>query len=136
MLHAAAVFALLATGACATAPTAEEDDAMLRDSAREVTCTGAEDCEIKWGQAVQWVIDNGAFRIQIQTDTMIQTAGPLPNDPRLAMVITKVARGNGVYAFQLQGGCDNMFGCSPTIGYAKAYFVRAVMDGQPGRFGS
>ena len=82
------------------------------------------------------MIDNNAYRIQIQTDTMIQTAGPLPNDPRLAVVISKVARGGGVYSFQLQGGCANMFGCSPTLDYAKAYFVRAVMDGQGGRVGS
>lgn len=106
---------------------------MRLDTAREVTCDGAEDCEIKWGRAVQWVLDHTAFRIQVPTDTLIQTAGPTPNHPDLAVVVSKVALGGGRYRFELRGGCDNMFGCSPTLEYAKAYFVRALMDGKAGR---
>lgn len=106
---------------------------MRRDSAREVKCSGHDDCEVKWGRAVQFVLDNSFYRIQQQTDTIIQTAGPLPNHPELAMVINRVALGGGKYRFNLRGGCDNMFGCSPSLDYATAYFVRAVMDGKSGR---
>lgn len=129
---AAVVGATLALGACATAPSPEQDSAMRIDAAREVTCSGAEDCDVKWGRAVQYTLDHSAYRIQLQTDTMIQTAGPTPNSPQLAIVINRIPLGDGRQRFELRGGCDNMFGCSPSIDYAKAFFVRAVMDGKTG----
>lgn len=105
---------------------------MRIDAAREVTCVGADDCDVKWGRAVQYVLDHGAYRIQLQTDAMIQTAGPTPNSPDLAIVINRIPLGEGRQRFELRGGCDNMFGCSPSVDYAKAFFVRAVMDGKAG----
>lgn len=130
--HLMIVAALFLSG-CASAPTPEQDAAMRRDSAREVTCAGQDECAVKWGRAVAWILDNSAYRIQMQNEDMIQTAGPMPDRVELALVVNKVPLGNGRYRFELRGGCDNMFGCSPTLDYAKAYFVRQVEDNQKHR---
>lgn len=123
------VAAVLLSG-CASAPSPAEDAAMRKDAVRDVSCAGQNECAVKWGRAVQWVLDNSAFRIQIQTDNLIQTAGPLPDQVELAVVVSKVPLGNDRYRFELRGGCNNMFGCSPSLDYAKAYFVRQVEDNQ------
>jgi hypothetical protein len=117
---------------CASGPTPAQEAAFNRDAARDVVCEGQEDCEVKWGRAIQFTLDNSYYRIQQQTDALIQTAGPLPNYPNLVMVISKIPLGGGQYRFDLRGGCDNMFGCVPTLIQAKAYFVRTVMDGKSG----
>lgn len=121
---------LIGLSSCAAAPTPEQDAAMRRDTVREVTCAGQEECAVKWGRTIDWLLSNSAYRIQTQTDDLIQTAGPLPDRTELAMVVNKVPLGNGRYRIELRGGCDNMFGCSPSLEYAKAYFVRHVEDNQ------
>lgn len=123
------VLAAAALAGCATQLTPEQQAIVTQTAARQVTCSGADDCEVKWGRAVQWVLDTNAFRIQVQTDVMIQTAGPLPDHPELAVVVSKIATGGGNFRFEVSGGCDNMFGCIPTLEIAKASFVKAVMDG-------
>ena len=130
MRKSAVLFVSLLVG-CASTP--EQDVAMRRDVVRDVTCEGQSDCEVKWGRAIQYVLDNSSFRIQQQTDSLIQTAGPSSkNQSDLAMLISKVPLGGGKYRFDLRAGCDNAFGCYPSLEYAKAYFVRTVMDGKTG----
>jgi len=98
-----------------------------------VTCEGQSECEVKWGRAIQYVLDNSSFRIQQQTDSLIQTAGPSSiNQFDIAMLVSKVPLGDGKYRFDLRAGCDNAFGCNPPLEHAKGYFVRAVMDGKAG----
>lgn len=125
---AATVLALGLAG-CATAP----DLLAEADAARPVTCSGHDDCEVKWSRALRWTLDTVAYRPQIQSDQMISTMGPLPNDPRPAVTITKVAQGGGTYSFEFRAGCDNLFGCIPSLAAVKASFVRAVMGpaGEP-----
>jgi len=120
--------ALLALAACVTMTPAEQA-ALQEQAARPVTCSGSDDCEVKWGRAIQWVLSNSQYRIQVQTDQLIQTAGPTPDSPVPAFVISRVAMGGGNYSFSLQGGCDNPFGCVPSLLESQASFVDAVMGG-------
>lgn len=113
--------------ACATAPSAEQLAADQAAAAKPVICQGPEDCEVKWGRATKWVLDNSEFRLRTQNDSVLETFGPLPNDPTLAVAISKVAKGSGAYEFDFRAGCANMFGCHPSETAAKASFVRAVM---------
>ena len=124
------IAALLLTGC--TTPQQRLEFAMQRleidrQAARPVTCTAGEDCEVKWGRALQWVLDNSAYKLQTQSDALLSTFGPFPNDPRPAYSISKVATGGGNYVIDFRGGCDNIFGCQPTLLEGKASFVGAVM---------
>jgi len=76
---------------------------------------------------VQWVKENSAYKFQTVSDTVIQTMGPLPDDPRPAFTVTKVSTGNNSYKIELDGGCDNIFGCVPSLLKLKASFAVAVM---------
>jgi hypothetical protein len=111
---------------CATVPP-EQLAAQQAMADRPVACSGTDDCEVKWSRALQWVLDHGSYRIQTQSDMMIATMGPLPNSPLAAFTITKVAQGDGNYIFDFRGGCDNIFGCTPSLVASKASFVQAVM---------
>ncbi|HLG85683.1 MAG TPA: hypothetical protein VKZ79_00635 [Alphaproteobacteria bacterium] len=105
----------------------EQQAAVQAQAARPVVCSTGGDCEVKWGRALQWVLNNSAYKVQSQSDAMISTMGPLPDDPRPAYTITKMAQGNGTYLIDFRAGCDNIFGCVPNLMVAKADFVVAVM---------
>lgn len=132
--------AALAVSGCVTLTPEEEAAyqqrqlALEQDAAREVTCDDPEDCEVKWARAVQWTLDNINWRIEIQTDTLIQTAGPFTS-LNLATTISKVPLGNGRARFELRAGCDSYISslCTPSALQARAFFARSVMDGVTGR---
>lgn len=120
------VFVVLWLAGCAT--MSNEQRAELEISAsRSITCQGKDDCEVKWSRAVQWVRENSAYRFDQATEYVISTKGPLPNDVRPAYTITRVAKGDGSFEFDFGGGCDNMFGCRPSMLEAKASFSDYVM---------
>ena len=112
--------------ACATMSPAEQA-AMTIEAERPITCSGGADCELKWGRSLQWVLNNCTYKIQTQSEAMISTMGPLPDDPSPAFTITKTSDGHGGYVIDFRGGCDNMFGCQPSLLDSKASFARAVL---------
>ncbi len=52
-------------GGCATTQQAEQP-------IPSIICNAGSDCDAKWSRAVTWVSENSAYRIQVQTDTLIQ----------------------------------------------------------------
>lgn len=91
-----------------------------------LTCTKGDDCEIKWGRALQWILSNSAYKIRSQSDSLIATEGPLPDALDYGFVVSKVAQGNGLYLIEFDGGCGNIFGCRIPFGIVKLSFVRYV----------
>ncbi|HLG85976.1 MAG TPA: PDZ domain-containing protein [Alphaproteobacteria bacterium] len=118
--------AIIFLNACAH-QTPEQEAALRAEAARPVECGGAEDCQVKWSRALQWVKNNSAYKFQQATDSLIATMGPLPDDPRPAYTITKILQVGGRATFDFDGGCDNIFGCVPSMLQAKASFVNYVM---------
>jgi hypothetical protein len=113
----------LVLGACASAQP------NVVAPVQPITCTKGPDCDAKWSRAVSWVANNAAYKVQTQTDSIIQTMGPLPDDPRPAFNITKVATGPASYEITFGGGCDNFLGCIPTVPEARARFANFVLNG-------
>jgi hypothetical protein len=109
---AAYIFLFPLLSSCARL-TPEQQAALQQAANRPVTCTTGKDCEEKWSRAVHWVTQNSAYKIQAVSDNVIQTMGPLPDDPRPAFTVTKVFNGNDTYTLNLHGGCDNIWGCVP-----------------------
>ena len=89
------------------------------------------DCEEKWSRVVQWVKLHSAYKFQTVSDNVIQTMGPLHDDPRPVFTITKVASGNNSYTLDFDGGCDNIFGCTPSLLELKASFVNYIIEPIP-----
>jgi len=124
----AALFVFQLSGCARLSP---QQEAILQQAAnRPITCQAGKDCEEKWSQAVYWVKQNSAYKFRTVSDNVIQTMGPLPDDPSPAFTITKVATGNNSYALDFDGGCDNMFGCVPSLLILKASFADYII-GQP-----
>ncbi len=124
------ITSILLLTACAPRMTPEQNAAMLAAANRPVTCKAGKDCEEKWSRVTQWVKQNSAYKFQTVSDNVMQTMGPLPNDPSPAFTVTKTSAGKGTYSIELDGGCDNMFGCIPSMLQAKASFANFVMQKQ------
>ncbi|MBI1179136.1 MAG: hypothetical protein GC201_01165 [Alphaproteobacteria bacterium] len=127
----AGLAALSAIGGCAGQAAQERYAAQVEIANRPIICDGQEQCEIMWSRAIQWVKNNCAYRFQTVSDDLIQTAGPNPYSIEPAFVVNKLALGGGKYQIEFDGGCDNMFGCSPTILEAKSKFVMYLMGAHP-----
>ncbi len=101
---------------------------------RPVTCKAGPDCDAKWSRALAWVTSNSGYKLQTQTDSVVQTMGPITDSPRPAYTVTKLATGPGTFEITFTGGCDNIFGCVPSIDEARAKFADFVLaiDTSPG----
>lgn len=113
--------------ACAPPPSPEQTAALQAEANKPVTCSSKSDCDVKWSRAVQWVQQNSAYKFQSATDLVIQTMGPLPDDPRPAFTVTRINNADGSAIINFDGGCDNMFGCIPSMLQEKASFAEFVM---------
>jgi hypothetical protein len=71
------------------------------------------------------------YKVQTQTDSIMHTMGPLPDDPAPAYSITKVALNNGTYEITFRGGYDNLIGCIPTVAESRLSFADFVTGGTP-----
>jgi hypothetical protein len=120
------LFALPLLLTIATAPTASQA-ALQPDAGLQATCTGTEDCSLKWARAAQWAAIVTNRPVRVRTGTVIDTGSPVPGDPALVVVIQKVSLGDGSYRFDLQSRCGNMYRCSLPADAAQAAFVRSVM---------
>jgi hypothetical protein len=85
------------------------------------------DCDAKWSRAAAWIATNSNLKIQTRTETIVQTAGPVPSEPTPAFTVTKVARGDGRYEITFNGGCGNTSRCVPTIPESRARFTEFVL---------
>jgi hypothetical protein len=101
--------------ACAIIP---DDPAVVAAANRPITCGGEADCREKWSRAVDWIAENAPWKIQLQTDDLIQTFGPgetgAEGDTDVAFSVTKTALGDGRYAIRIDTRCSNIFACVPS----------------------
>jgi len=85
-------------------------------------CKAPAECDAMWEAAQVWISMNGQMKIQNVTNVLIDTYNSPPNSPTLAMKATKMPSGNGSYRIVFEGGCNNMFGCIPTVWEAGVRF--------------
>jgi hypothetical protein len=88
------------------------------------TCAGTEECEVRWGRALRWVLDHNPVLVE-QTDTLITTAPPQPSGANFYQV-SRIAEGGGRYSFDIRVGCANdLWGCKWKA--LKRDFTKTVM---------
>jgi hypothetical protein len=107
----------------------------VAEQARQAAvCASPEACDAAWARAVDWVSSNCAFRIQTQSDVLVQTEGPLgaPNTD-VACRLERVPVAEGA-RLELTPSCGNWFECDPERDYFKAKFngdMRAAITPKP-----
>ena len=94
--------------------------------ARPITCRVGPDCDVKWSRAVAWVANNSRWKIQTQTDLLVQTYNSADGSQSPSFTVSRAASGDGLYEISLNGACDNLFGCNPTIPEARTKFAEFV----------
>jgi len=90
------------------------------------SCT-EETCKARWNAAQAWIVKNCGMKLQIVTDTVIETYNPPKNSLTLAARVLKEPIGNGEYKIIITTYCDNIFGCSPDALDAANDFNRYVL---------
>jgi membrane-associated protease RseP (regulator of RpoE activity) len=122
----------LAVAGCNSTPQNPVDASIVQAVVNQpITCQAGPDCETKWSRATAWIAQNAAYKVQTASDSIIQTMGPLPNDPRPSFTVTKAGDSTGTYTVSFNGGCDNFLGCIPTIAESKLSFVSFINAGAP-----
>ena len=106
IIIAACVVTIL-TG-CATGSKLTPEQKSLANE--PLLCSTKQDCDFMWQRAQSWVANNSHFRIQVATDTLIQTFGPSA-DAYFAFTITKELNREGGARIMIAPQCGNMFGC-------------------------
>ncbi len=115
----------LALCGCITA----EQQASVVEPPKPITCRAGADCNAKWSRADAWIKEHSKYKVETSSESLIQTSGPsaFETDPSPTYKVTKFAMGTREYAIELTGGCDSIFGCTPTILAAQADFTQFML---------
>jgi hypothetical protein len=117
--------AILAASGCSTM-TPEQEAEMYKMAGQPVYCEGKDDCDLKWGLAIDWIKANAYYKIDHIGKSMISTRGPEHNEANPAYWVIRVPQGNDKYRIDFDGRCDNLFGCIPSIVESRADFNKFV----------
>lgn len=97
----------------------------LDERAKEpVECASPAECEIAWQKATEWVAQRCAFKIRTETESLVETDGPLaaPSNA-VACRLERIPAGEtGSAQLELTASCGNWFGCTPEPLYLRAAF--------------
>lgn len=125
MMLAIAVLALLSGCAGIRQKQAE----MQREFEQSIPhCEGEKQCSERWSAAQVWVSKNCGMKIQLATDSLIETynSAAARNSTTLGASVTKEPLGNGRYRIAIRTGCANIFGCFPDAHQSALDFNRYV----------
>ena len=121
---AVAIITISLLAGCATSPEMQAKQAEL--SRTIPTCSGAADCNAKWEAAQLWVVHNAGWKIQTQSNVLIETYNAVNGSTNIAVRVTKEPLGSGRYQLLVTVWCDNIFGCHPDSWDAALKFNREI----------
>lgn len=98
-----------------------------------IKCFDKAQCDAKWSRAITWIATNSSWKIQTQTDFLVQTYNSIDDSPSPSFTVTKVAKGApNSYEITFTGGCANILGCIPSVAESRASFTEFVNAGSAG----
>jgi hypothetical protein len=119
------LLAISATAGCVSACSTIAPQASAPSAS--INCRAGVDCDAKWSRAVNWIATNSRWKIESQSDTIVQTTDSRDGSLSPSFTVTKVATGDpSVYQIVFDGGCDNIFRCEPTVAESRARFLAFV----------
>ena len=115
----------LCLGLAGCLPIAVASWSHLSERAEEpVACATKDECDAAWQKAIEWVSQRCAFKIQTQTESLVETEGPsaAPSND-VACRLERVPTGDaGSAQLEITARCGNYFGCVPEPLYLRAAF--------------
>jgi len=118
---------VLLLGACAS--TGGDDPRLNPQVMEPVGCIDRAQCELYWQRARVWISSNSYYRVQLSSDSVIETYGPLAGRMELAYRVLKIPDGAGGARITVTAECGNVFRCSPTVTDAIVAFKRFTQMG-------
>ncbi|MGR8932594.1 MAG: hypothetical protein ACU836_18380 [Gammaproteobacteria bacterium] len=89
-------------------------------------CSGTDDCNAKWEAAQLWVVHNAGWKIQTQSNVLIETYNADHGSTNIAVRVTKEPLGGGRYTLLVKVWCDNLIRCYPDTLDAAINFNHAI----------
>ena len=78
-------------------------------------CLDRTQCELYWQRAKVWISSNSYYRVQLSSDSVIETYGPLAGRMELAYRVLKIPDGAGGARITVAAECGNVFRCIPAV---------------------
>lgn len=108
---------------CSVTKLTPEQLTLLKDI--RPTCNSPLICEKMWYQAKEWVIENANYRIDIYSDTLIETYPALNgtggSSGQISARVDKEPLDAGRYAFNLSTGCNTVVFCPDLFELQKSF---------------
>lgn len=127
------IAAVLALTGCASAPPAPPVYVSPEDTELAYTpliCDGAQQCSVYWKRAQFWVVGASSYRIQIATDSLIETYNPPKFQPGWGFRIVRVPLDGLRERIVLTPKCEPASGCDAALSVkVAANFKRSVIEG-------
>jgi len=124
LLPAAAV---LLVSACAT--SGDSDPGQLAKMMEPFGCVDRLQCDTYWQRAKVWISSNSYYRVQLSSDSVIETYGPIAGRMELAYRVLKIPDGAGGARITVAAQCGNVFKCTPAATDAILAFRRFTQMG-------
>jgi hypothetical protein len=118
---------VVALAACAS--TGGEDSRQIAQAMEPLGCVDRTQCELYWQRAKVWISANSYYRVQLSSDSVIETYGPLAGRMELAYRILRIPDGAGGARISVTAACGNAFRCDPAVTEAIAAFKRFASSG-------
>jgi hypothetical protein len=116
--------ATLLAGCASVTPAQQEELNRTRP-----TCDAGPDCNAKWDAAQLWIVHHAGFKLQTNTNVILQTYGPSQATERstsIAVTVTREPAGPHRFVLVAHMSCGNPFGCTPELVPSLLDFNRAV----------
>lgn len=127
MMNRIPLFFLVTLAACAS--TGGDDPRQVAQAMEPLGCVDRTQCELYWQRAKVWISSNSYYRVQLSSDSVIETYGPMAGRMELAYRILKIPDGAGGARITVTAECGNVFRCSPAATDAIVAFKRFTSMG-------
>jgi len=118
---------VVALAACAT--TGSDDPRQVAQGMEPLGCLDRTQCELYWQRAKVWISSNSYYRVQLSSDSVIETYVPLAGRMELAYRVLKIPDGAGGARITVAAECGNVFRCIPAVTEALVAFKRFASAG-------
>ena len=118
---------VLALTACAS--TGGGDPSQAAQATEPLGCVDRTQCDLYWQRAKVWISSNSYYRVQLSSDSVIETYGPFAGRMELAYRVLKIPDGAGGARITVTAECGNVFRCTPTSTDAIVAFKRFASSG-------
>lgn len=128
-LHHVGVIALIGLLVGCATPQGNLTQEQLADAKAPPVCRDKDECAIYWSKAQIWLATNSAWKIQLATDSVLQTYSATSNSTSPSFTVTKQPQANGSSKIVVSAVCANPYGCIPPV-WESIYSFKHYLIGQ------